>query len=260
MNPRSAMSKDAATASATTEDWLLNGQVRFHQPAAGYRVAIDPVLLAAAVPAVAGEKALDLGSGTGAASLCLHHRVRDCTIVGLENDADMLALARQNASLNDAGDRVTFVHGDAANPPAEVATQTFDHVFSNPPYLDPARADGRTEGNPQRDAANLEQSMSLPAWIEAMAAAAKPKGRLTLIHRADRLDELLAELRRHAGEIVVYPLWPKSGHPAKRVLVSARAGVATPLRMAPGLVLHETSGAYTEATRDVLENGAPLVI
>lgn len=254
------MNQGVAKASATTEDWLLNGQVHFHQPAAGYRVAIDPVLLAAAVPAAAGEAALDLGSGTGAAALCLHHRVRDCAIVGLENNVDMLALAQQNASLNDAGDRVTFVRGDAAEPPAQIATRAFDQVFSNPPYLEPARADGRTAGNPQRDAANLEQSMSLTAWIEAMAAAAKPKGRLTLIHRADRLDELLAELRRHAGEIVVYPLWPKSGYPAKRVLVSARTGVAAPLRMAPGLVLHEASGAYTQAAREVLENGAPLVI
>ena len=254
------MSPDAANASAITEDWLLNGQVRFHQPAAGYRVAIDPVLLAAAVPAAAGDRALDFGSGTGAAALCVRHRVRDCAIVGLENDADMLALARQNASLNDATDRVTFVHGDAADPPAQFTDHMFDHVFSNPPYLEPSRADGRRAGHPQRDAANLEQSMSLAAWIAAMAAALKPKGRLTVIHRADRLDELLAELRRHAGEIVVFPLWPKLGHPAKRVVVSARSGVATPLRMAQGLVLHEASGAYTQATRDVLEKGAPLVI
>ena len=254
------MSQDLASASAITEDWLLNGQIRFQQPAEGYRVAIDPILLAAAVPAAAGDLALDMGSGTGAAALCLHHRVRGCQIVGLERDADMLALAQQNASLNDATDHVTFMQGDSANPPAQIAAQTFDHVFSNPPYLEPARADARIQGNPQRDAANLEQSVSLPVWIEAMAAALKPKGRLTIIHRADRLDELLAELRRHGGEIVVFPFWPKSGRPAKRVLVSARTGVSTPLRLAAGLVLHEASGVYTYAARDVLENGAPLVI
>ena len=254
------MSQEMASASTTTEDWLLNGQIRFHQPAAGYRVAIDPVLLAAAVPAATGDLAHDLGSGTGAAALCLHHRVGDCTIVGLEVDADMLVLARKNAQANDAGDRITFVQGNAAEPPAQVAGRAFDHVFSNPPYLEPARADGRAIGNAQRDGANIEQSTSLPVWIEAMVAALKPKGRLTVIHRADRLDELLAQVRRHAGEIVVFPLWPKSGHPAKRVVVSARTGVATPLRVSPGLVLHEPSGAYTEAARAVLENGAPLVI
>lgn len=254
------MSLDLASTPATTEDWLLNGRVRLNQPATGYRVAIDPVLLAAAVPAAAGQRALDLGSGTGAAALCLHHRVRDCRIVGLEIDPDMLTLARQNAQANDADDQVTFVCGEAVEPPPQIAGHEFDHVFSNPPYLEPARADGRGHGNTLRDAAHIEQSSSLPAWIEAMAAALKPKGRLTLIHRADRLDALLAEVRRYAGDIVVFPLWPKSGRPAKRVLVSARIGVATPLRMAPGLVLHETSGAYTEAARAVLENGGPLVI
>jgi tRNA1(Val) A37 N6-methylase TrmN6 len=254
------VSQGVANALATTEDWLLNGQVRFHQPAAGYRVAIDPVLLAAAVPAVAGDLVLDLGSGTGAAALCLHHRVGDCTVVGLEIDANMLALAQKNALSNAAGGQVSFVHGDAAELPADIGERAFDHVFSNPPFLEQTRADGRGDTNAQRDAANIEQATSLPVWIAAMVTALKPKGRLTLIHRADRLDELLAQVRRHAGEIVVFPLWPKSGRPAKRVLVSARTGVATPLRMAPGLVLHESSGAYTEAARAVLENGAPLVI
>jgi tRNA1(Val) A37 N6-methylase TrmN6 len=254
------MSQFAAPAADTTEDWLLDGRVRFHQPASGYRVAIDPILLAAAVSATGGDVALDLGSGTGAASLCLHHRVPDCRIVGLEKGPDMLALARQNALLNEAGDRVAFVEGDAGNPPAQIVANSFDHVFSNPPYLEEARADGRIIGNAQRAAAHIENALGLPAWIEAMVAALKPKGQLTLIHRADRLDELLGELRRHAGEIVVFPLWPKSDRPAKRVLVGARAGVATPLRISPGLVLHESSGAYTQAARAVLENGAPLVI
>ncbi|NNE84247.1 MAG: methyltransferase domain-containing protein, partial [Alphaproteobacteria bacterium] len=228
------MSQGVAPAADTTEDWLLNGQVRFHQPASGYRVAIDPILLAAAVSAAGGDVALDLGSGTGAASLCLHHRVPACRIVGLEKDPDMLALARQNALLNEAGDRVAFVEGDVSDPPAQIISNSFDHVFSNPPYLEAMRADGRIIGNAQRDTANIENAVGLPTWIEAMVAALKPKGHLTLIHRADRLDELLGELRRHAGEIVIFPLWPKSDRPAKRVLVSARTGVATPLRIAPG--------------------------
>lgn len=254
------MSESLASGPEFTEDWLLDGQIRFRQPAAGYRVAIDPILLAAAVPAVDGDAALELGSGTGAASLCLHHRVSDCRIVGLENDPHTLELSRQNALLNEAGHRVTFVQGDVGELPVQITADAFDHVFSNPPYLQSERADGRGDGNAQRDAATIENSVNLQMWIEAIVVALKPKGRLTLVHRADRLDEILAELRRHAGEIVVFPLWPKQGRPAKRVLVSARAGVATPLRISPGLVLHESSGAYTEAARAVLEKGAPLVI
>ncbi len=254
------MSHGLANASATTEDLLLNGRVRLTQSVTGYRVAVDPILLAAAVPAAAGDQLLDLGSGTGAAALCLHHRVPGCRIVGLEVDDDMLALARQNAALNEASKAVTFVQGDVAAPPPQIAAPTFDHVFTNPPYLGPDRSDVRVSRDAQRDAADIESTADLRRWIVCAVAALKPKGRLTLIHRADRLDELLSELRRHAGEIVVFPLWPKSGRPAKRVLVTARTGVATPLRLSSGLILHEQSGAYTEAARAVLENGAPLVI
>ena len=98
----------------------------------GYRVAIDPILLAAAVPAVAGEVVLELGSGTGAAALCLHHRVAACSIVGVEIDPEMYALARENTLLNHAGDEVTFVQGDVAKLPAQIGRQAFDHVISNP--------------------------------------------------------------------------------------------------------------------------------
>ena len=76
---------------------------------------------------------------------------------------------------------------------------------------------------------------------------------------ADRLDELLALLRGRAGAIVVYPLWPGAGRDAKRVLVQARVGVATPLRLAPGLVLHDGDG-FTPQARAVLEAGEALAL
>ena len=66
-----------------SEDSLLGGRVRLRQPAAGYRVAIDPVLLAAAVPASAGERALDVGAGSAAAALCLGVRVAGVHVTGL---------------------------------------------------------------------------------------------------------------------------------------------------------------------------------
>jgi tRNA1(Val) A37 N6-methylase TrmN6 len=74
---------ETAGTAALTEDTLLGGRVRLRQPASGYRVAIDPVLLAAAVPAVSGETALDIGCGTGAAALCLAVRVPGVRVIGI---------------------------------------------------------------------------------------------------------------------------------------------------------------------------------
>ena len=86
---------------------------------------------------------------------------------------------------------------------------------------------------------------------------AAPRGTITFIHRADRLDET-ARLQGRAGGTVVFPLWPKREVAPKRVLVQARVGIATPMRISPGLVLHEPDGSYTDIAADVLNEGAGL--
>ncbi len=90
-------------AEAVTEDALLDGRVRLRQPVAGYRAATDPVLLAAACPARAGESALDLGCGAGAAALCLAARVAGMDLHGLEVQPAYAALARENAGARACG-------------------------------------------------------------------------------------------------------------------------------------------------------------
>ncbi len=83
-----------------SEDRLLGGRVMFRQPVDGYRAAIDPVFLAAAVPAQNGQSILDVGSGAGAASLCLATRVPGLRIFGIEMQPALVALARDNIAAN----------------------------------------------------------------------------------------------------------------------------------------------------------------
>lgn len=106
-----------AGAPAVAEDALLGGRVRLVQPAEGYRAAIDPVFLAAAVPAAAGEAVLDVGAGAGAAALCLAARVADVRVCGVEVAPDLVRLAVGNAGLNGLGGRVEFIAGDLLRPP-----------------------------------------------------------------------------------------------------------------------------------------------
>lgn len=242
-----------------TDDYLFDGNIHIRQPKTGYRVSIDTILLAAAVPAKEEELVLDLGSGSGVSAMCLHYRVRKCMVVGLENDPNILALARENVLLNGFEKKITFVEGTVSNLPKEIGKELFDHVISNPPYLNRKRADLRGN-NTQRSNANVENDVDLSTWIKSMSVSLKPKGRLTLIHRADRLDEVLKEVRRYAGEIIVYPLWPKLSRKANRVLVSARKNVATPLSISSGLVLHTKDGEYTRVVKGVLEKGEALSI
>ena len=246
-------------AEAVTDDTLLGGRVVLRQPAAGYRVAIDPVLLAAAVPAGDGDAVLECGSGVGAAALCLARRVAACNVVGLELAPDLAALARHNATANGLADRVRFMTGDVAAPPPALAPGTFDHVFANPPHLTAAAA--AVPGHPGKAGANIEGAADLGAWLAAMLAFVRPQGRVTLIHRADRLADLLSGLAGHAGAVVVFPLWPGDRQAAKRVIVTARRGVSTPLRLAAGLVLHAAGGGgggFTPAADAILRGGAAL--
>ena len=77
----------------TTNDLFLGGKVTALQPAKGYRAGIDAVLLAASVPAKAGETVLELGCGVGVASLCLAARVEGVEITGVELQPEYAALA-----------------------------------------------------------------------------------------------------------------------------------------------------------------------
>ncbi len=238
-------------------DQLLGGKVRLCQPESGYRVAIDPVLLAAATPAVAG-RVLDIGTGVGAAALCYAVRVPGAHVTGLELQPELAAFAAQNAARNGLGDRIRIVAGDLLDPSDALAPGSFEHVMANPPYMPPGR--GLTPPNSSKAAATVEGAADLAAWIDFALSMVQPKGSITLVHRADRLDEVLALLRGRAGGIVVFALWPGRSRPAKRVIVRARRGVRTPMRLAAGLTLHRDDGEYDEAALAVLRDGEALVL
>ena len=176
---------------ALTEDALLGGRVRLLQSRRGYRVAVDAVLLAAAVHPGPGERVLDLGTGVGAVGLCIAKRVPDCTIFGVELQPALAQLAQRNATRNGFGDRVhTIVHDIAQPLPAELGP--FDQVVTNPPYMAAAAADPPPDRS--KALATVESSADLARWLEVATGALKPDGTLTLIHRADRLEEIAAHL------------------------------------------------------------------
>ena len=239
-----------------TADRLLDGRVQLRQPADGYRVALDPVLLAAAVTALPDDMVLDAGCGTGAAALCLLARVPGCRVAGLERAADVAAIAGLNAAANEASARLTPLVGDLADPPAELRAQSFDHVMSNPPFF-PVAA-GTPSPQPGREQARAE-SLGLPQWIDACLRRLRPGGWLTMIHRAERVDELCAALVGRAGETSLLPLWPRADAPlARRLLVRSRKGARGSARLLRGLVLHEADGRYTPAAEAVLRHGQAL--
>ncbi len=239
-----------------TEDRFLGGRLSVRQPAKGFRAGSDSVLLAAAVPAVSGETALDLGCGVGVGALCLASRVAGILVTGLELQSEMVELARQNAAHNNLEMQANFHVGDVADPPAALIPDSFDHVFANPPYFQTGRSN--RPADPSRALARTDVTGPLGAWVRCMVAMARPGGSITVIHRSERLEELTDLLARGAGDVAILPLLAHADRPAKRVIVQARKGADGKLRRLPGLVLHRPDGPYTDELEAILRGGGPL--
>jgi tRNA1(Val) A37 N6-methylase TrmN6 len=245
-----------------TLDAVLGGRVILHQPALGYRVAIDPILLAAACPAERGETIVDLGCGVGTAALCLARRVPDVRCIGVEVQPALAELAGRNARENGLADYVSFLAGDILDRTlpiyAKSSEHLADHVIVNPPYL--KRGAATPSDNPVKALANMEGEADLAAWVAAAVKAARPGGTITFIHRADRLPELLALLGARCGGLVIQPLHPKAGAAAHRVIVAGRVDQRLPTTLLPNLILHESDGSFTPQVQRVLREGAPLAM
>jgi tRNA1Val (adenine37-N6)-methyltransferase len=234
----------------TTRGTLLDGKVAYTQPRHGYRTGIEPVLLAAAVPARPGDTVLEAGTGAGAALLCLATRVPAMSGVGVERDPSMAALAMHNIAANGLTDRLTVTTADIQT---FSTTTLFDHACANPPWHDP---DGSASSNPGRDAAKRARPGLLAGWAAALASALRPRGTLTLILPASSLAEGMAALQ-HAGcgSPALLPLWPRAETPARLILLQAVRGGNGPARVLAGLTLHTAGQEYTEAAQAVLRRG-----
>jgi tRNA1(Val) A37 N6-methylase TrmN6 len=241
---------------ALSADTLLDGKVRLRQPVSGYRAAIDPVFLAAAVAAGPGDLVCEAGCGAGAALLCLAWRIPACRITGIERDTRIADLARANAADNWFSERIDIIAGDIANPPDGLTGGSFDHVMVNPPHLDPARAQSPPDAD--RAAAMVEGDAAVADWIAFAYSMLRDRGAVTLIHRADRLDHVIAALDGRFGGIAVFPLWPAKGRAAKRAILRARKNAGGPMSLLPGIVLHGDDGQFTPAADAVLREGRAL--
>lgn len=225
---------------ATTEDRLLDGRVRLRQPAKGYRAGLDAALLAAACDARPGERVIEAGCGPGAALLAAAWRRPGVRLTGVERSAEALALAQANILQNTLSHRVDAMAGDVNQRFAALGLPPFDAAMANPPFFDDPAA--LRAPAPEKAAAWMADE-GLMAWTEFLTKAVREGGTITVIHRADRLADLLGLLAPKCGSFQIRPIHPFADEPAKRVLVRAVKTGKAPLRLLPALVLHDRGAA-----------------
>lgn len=236
-----------------SQDSLLGGNILIQQYKEAYRVAIDPILLAASIHARAGEKVLEPGCGVGAASLCLAHRVPKLSICGIEKEKAFYDLARENVTLNKMDGIIDIQYGDIASHPFK--PESFDWVMANPPYL----ARGKVSVSPHflKAAANVENEVALRDWIDIAGKAVKFNGFIAFIHRWDRLSEL-QEGFSSLGKINILPLAGKIGAEPKRVIIQVQKGEEKGVELLSPFILHREDGSYTEEAENILRHGKAL--
>ena len=245
--------------SGTSEDAALGGRLLLRQPLRGHRFGHDAILLAAAAAARAGEHAVDLGAGVGAAGLALATRIEGVSVTLVDVDPALVALAQANAVRNGMAARVRALCLDVAAPAdaftaAGLAAGSADCVLMNPPF----NAAHNPSPDPQRRSAHTAAADTLDAWIGTASRLLRPSGELTLIWRADGIADVLAGLAAGFGAMRLLPIYPKPGAAAIRVIVRAVKASRAPLVLLPGLVLTDNNGKPTAEAEAALRGGASL--
>lgn len=242
-------------------DTLLGGTVLLRQAPRGHRAGTDAVLLAASAPKTAGL-ILDAGAGTGAAGLMLTARCPQARLDLVEIAPELAALARDNLALNGLADRGRVVEADllsaSARRAAGLAEGAADVVLTNPPWLDPAQA--RLSPDAARALAHAEHPNGggIDGWLRAATALLAAGGTLAMIHRADRLKDVLDACTGRLGGLAVRPVHSKADGDAIRVVVVGTKGSRGPLRLLPALVLHEADRRFTPLA-DALHRGEAVL-
>lgn len=218
-------------------DDLRWGGFRIWQDPKGFCFSVDAVILAKFFQIKSGMRVLDAGCGNGILPLLLTARDPGLKIVGLELDARAVELARKNIKENHVD--AVILHGDMMAAPAFMKRDSFDAIISNPPYE--KVGSGRLPKGEQRASARAEICWDLNLFMKHSAFLLKGMGKLVMIHRPRRLNELMVSATK-------YGLEPKrlrmvQPNPAKApnlvLLEFAKGG-------RPGLIVEETLFVYNE--------------
>jgi len=260
-----------------TDNTILNGRMRLLQPKRGHRFGHDAILLAAASPAMPGQRVADLGAGVGAASLALLARVHGIAAVLVEIEPALAALAAENIARNGLAAQARAVALDVAAPEEDFARAgapagSFDLVLMNPPFNDAAL---QASPDPARRRAHKAAPDTLRLWLATASRLLRPQGILSLIWRADAMDKVLEALAGDFDMVTILPVHPAPAQDAIRILVNAvkNPAVKDPAvkdpavttarqkpRILPGLALADHARQPAIAAEAVLRAAAPLAV
>lgn len=226
-----------------TDDHILNGKILLRQPKKGYRVAIDPIILASIIDVKDNQTVLDVGCGVGAISLILKRKNCSAKITSIDIDENMCNLCRYNSEKNSL--ELNIKNIGIENMPKQ---DLYDFVITNPPFF----SKGSSRISEVKRLANFE-TMELFEWISLCMKQLKNKGIFAIIHDASRIGDILAAIKGQAGATEIIPIFPKENKEAIRIMVKCIKGSFSKTKIHRGIVIHSEDGRYSKIAKKILD-------
>lgn len=230
----------------------VNDKLRLIQKTDGLTFGTDALLLAAFV-AKRGQKALEIGGGSGIISLLLAARERFSSVDCLEIQAPYVELIDRNARLNKLDGCIHAILGDARDFPARTEMGSYDAVFTNPPYM--TVGSGAVCEKDAKEIARHEHFGGISDFTETASRALKYGGAFYAVFLPERLADLITACRNARLEPKrICFVSARAELPPSMVLLEARRGGKAGLFVTPPLILSE-NGKDSEDMTYILTNG-----
>ena len=216
----------------------------------GFCFGMDAVLLSGFAAVKPGEKAIDLGTGTGIIPILLEAKYEGEHYTGLEIQDEVAEMAARSVALNHLEEKVSIVKGDIKEASRLFGAASFDVVTSNPPYMNDAH--GLKNPDLPKAIARHEVLCTLDDVAREAAKLLRPGGRFYMVHRPHRLIEIITALTKYKLE----PKRMKMVHPfvdkeANMVLIEAGRGGKSMIKVEAPIVVYREPGVYTQEIYDI---------
>ncbi|RYG72708.1 tRNA1(Val) (adenine(37)-N6)-methyltransferase [Lentibacillus lipolyticus] len=217
-----------------------------------FSFSLDAVLLAhfAYVPIKKGN-ILDLCTGNGVIPLLLSRRT-NASITGVEIQKRLADMAQRSVELNELGEKLTMIHGDLRKMKTELGHSAFDVVTCNPPYF-PTPAKTEHNENAYLTAARHEVYCTLEDVVQACKLHVRPGGKVAMVHRPDRLVDIIALFRQYRIEPKrIRFVYPKYERDANMLLIEGTRDGNAGLTTLPPLYIYHENNTYTKEAEGII--------
>ena len=231
-------------------DLLNYSNLKIVQDDEYFNFSLDSVLLPNFVKINSNTKnILDLGTGNAPIPMILS-TLTSAKLYGIELQDEIYELAKESIELNNLQERITIIHDNMKNLDKYFEPNSFDIIVSNPPYFKINEKSNLNE-SVQKTIARHEKEITLSEIVSIAKKYLNNNGTFAIVHRTDRLIELIEEFRKNNIEPKkIQLIYPKKNTESNMVLIEGRKNGNVGLKVLKPLVAHEDNGEYTEEVKN----------